>query len=70
MMHETKLQALRDDIEGDVVMHLSDDGRGALEGWVGSFEGHQRALEIARDLPGVRSVDDRLMIVLGRLPER
>lgn len=66
MSDEAKLVALPEKIDGDVVMRLAGDGTVVVEGWVASFGGHRRALEIARNSAGVRRVDDRLMIVLGR----
>jgi osmotically-inducible protein OsmY len=62
-----ELEALAEAIEDGVVEFVSDGhGTVKVEGWVASFGGHIRALEIATCAPGVRSVDDRLEILLAR----
>jgi hypothetical protein len=58
------------EIDGEVVVRRTGGGRVAVEGWVGSFDGHRCALDNARRAAGVRTVEDRVSIVLGRRPQR
>ena len=65
--HMAEFEALAAEIEDGVVEFVSDGhGTVTVEGWVASFDGHVRALDIATHAPGVRSVDDRLEILLAR----
>jgi hypothetical protein len=53
-------------VEGEIVIRSLASGTVALEGWVGSLEGHRHALDGARQLIGSRTVEDRVAIILGR----
>ena len=65
-MDETRHLVLPAGDHGDVIIRAIGGGIIALEGWVGSCDGHRHALDCARQETGACLVDDRVAIVLGR----